>query len=114
MPGPLPDLCCHLLQHQHFNIRLPDPGSKQAGGLRGRPPLIDARGEPVAADAEPGALLPRLSARLPLPRRMRLRHLKPTVISPSSSPSGDSTKANASARVENFSPPQLNNPAFVL
>src|SRR5258708_33423678 len=51
---------------------------------------------------------------MPLPRRMLLRHRKPTVISPSSAPSGDSTKATASARVENFSPAQLNDPAFVL
>jgi hypothetical protein len=29
-------------------------------------------------------------------------------------PSGDSTKATASAKVENFSPAQLNDPAFVL
>jgi len=111
-PGPPPDLFCHLLQHQHFNIRLTDPGSKQAGGLRGRPPLIDARGEPVAADAERGALLQRLSADAftqadafaESKAHSHFSQFRPF----------DSTKATASARVENFSPAQLNDAAFVL
>ena len=109
----MPDLCCHLLQHQHFNIRLPDPGSKQAGGLRGRPPLIDARGEPVAADAERGALLPRLSANA-FTQADAFAESKAHSHFSQFRPSGDSTKATASARVENFSPAQLNDPAFVL
>src|SRR5260370_7594319 len=47
---------------------------------------------------------------MPLPRRMRLRNLKPTIISPNSALRA---KATAFARVENFSPAQLNDPAFV-